>query len=331
MLRSKWFAILIVFVLLTAPFAASAVLADHDFDPCAFVTLYNGWARATAEGAPNSAVYGLAVNLSQEDDVLVGGSTDAAEVVEIHEMIMGAGDVMQMQPVEGGLPVPARSYVELKPGGYHIMLINLTAPLVAGETLDITLIFEHAGEVNLTVPIVEVTEMGEMGDHDEAEGEHMEVMVTEEAGHDEAEGDHDAAESAHDEASECGALQLVGGWARAAGAGQPNSAAYILIVNPGPEDDHLLSASTDAAETVELHEMVMNGDVMEMSPLEDGIHIPHHSAVVLQPGGLHVMLIGLTQELVDGEEITITLNFEHAGELELTFPVQEVEAMSMGG
>jgi copper(I)-binding protein len=117
-------------------------------------------------------------------------------------------------------------------------------------------------------------------------------------------------------------------WARAAMAGG-NSAAYMLLHNHGAEADALISASSDVAEAVELHLSQMNADgTMEMIQQEK-IDLPADGEVELKPGSYHVMLIGLKQDLMAGSEITITLTFEHAGEVTLTVPVKD--AADMGG
>ena len=117
-------------------------------------------------------------------------------------------------------------------------------------------------------------------------------------------------------------------WARAAMSGG-NSAAHMLLHNHGAEADALISASSDVAEAVELHLSQMNADgTMEMIQQEK-IDLPADGEVELKPGSYHIMLIGLKQELVAGSEITITLTFEHAGEITLTVPVKD--AADMGG
>ncbi|NOG50900.1 MAG: copper chaperone PCu(A)C [Chloroflexi bacterium] len=132
----------LLFVAVAVVLALTPVMGvAQDAETCDLVSLFDGWARATVEGAPNSAAYGVLVNLGAEDDTLIAASTEAAEAVELHEMKMGDGDVMMMRPVEGGFAAPANGFTVLEPGGLHIMLINLTAPLVAGEELAITLTF----------------------------------------------------------------------------------------------------------------------------------------------------------------------------------------------
>jgi copper(I)-binding protein len=112
-------------------------------------------------------------------------------------------------------------------------------------------------------------------------------------------------------------------WARAAAQGE-NSAVYMLLHNHTAEDDELLSASTDAAEIVELHEsrMVAGTDMMEMVP-QDSIPLTAGGKAELKPGGLHIMLIGLTRDLNVGDEISLTLTFKSGFTLTLTVPVEE--------
>lgn len=101
-------------------------------------------------------------------------------------------------------------------------------------------------------------------------------------------------------------------WARAASQDHGLSAVYMVIENTGDQPDRLLHAHCDAAQTVELHETKMEGGVMKMQPV-DGIDVPAHGTVELKPGGLHVMLIGLTRDLNPGDTIEVELHFEHAG------------------
>ncbi len=101
------------------------------------------------------------------------------------------------------------------------------------------------------------------------------------------------------------------------------SAAYMILINNSDEADRLISATTDVAETVELHISEMADDgVMSMRPVEN-IEIPANSQVELQPGGLHIMLIGLTQNLNDGDTVNLTLNMENMGIIDLAVPVRQ--------
>jgi periplasmic copper chaperone A len=110
------------------------------------------WARATPAGAPTGAVYMTLANKSNAADRLTAASSDVAAKVQIHEMSVVKG-VMQMRQLADGLAIPAGASVTLKPGSYHVMLIGLKKPLVAGETLPLTLTFAKAGNISVTVPI----------------------------------------------------------------------------------------------------------------------------------------------------------------------------------
>lgn len=315
-------ALLLACLILTV-FASLPALA-HDGECHATVGLYNGWARASVAGAPNSAAYGLLVNLTDEDDTLVSVSTDAAMMVELHEMSMTADGVMQMRPVEGGVPVAAQNFFALEPGGYHIMMMGLTRELVAGEMLDLTLAFEHAGEIQVSIPINDPDAMGDMH-----MGGGMDMHQTEEPM-------DDATAEPHEHMAEdapCGA-RVIDAWARPSVAGAPNSAAYMLLVNPDLMGDTLIAVSSGVAQMVELHEMSMTADgVMQMRPVEgQRLDIPAHGATQLMPGGYHIMLMGLIRELVPGDSFSLTLTFEHAGEITLDVVVRDPDAPeSMGG
>jgi periplasmic copper chaperone A len=110
------------------------------------------WARATPAGAMSGAAYMTLANKTSAADSLTGASSDAAAKVQIHEMKVVNG-VMQMREVAGGLAIPANGSVTLKPGGYHVMLIGLKKPLVAGQSFPLTLTFAKAGNISVTVPV----------------------------------------------------------------------------------------------------------------------------------------------------------------------------------
>ena len=122
--------------------------------------------------------------------------------------------------------------------------------------------------------------------------------------------------------------------ARATPANAPVSAGYMTIRNTGTEADRLIGASVDFAGTTEIHEMIMQDDVMQMREIEGGIEIPAGGAVALEPGGLHVMFMQLGERLEEGDEHTATLTFEKAGTIEVTLQVESLatirEAMGNG-
>jgi len=108
------------------------------------------WARPTAPGAKVGGAFMTLVG-GKDADRLVSGSSPAAAAVELHTHVMDGG-VAKMRAVPA-IDVPANGRVELKPGGLHIMLINLKAPLKAGDTVPLKLRFEKAGEVDVKVAI----------------------------------------------------------------------------------------------------------------------------------------------------------------------------------
>ena len=120
--------------------AALALAATSAFSADQAVQVDRPWVRATAPGQPASAGY---MTLTAKDGAkLVGVATPVAAMSEVHEMKMD-GDIMKMRPVSA-LDLPAGQPVELKPGGYHLMLMELKAPLAMDSTVPITLVFKDA-------------------------------------------------------------------------------------------------------------------------------------------------------------------------------------------
>lgn len=117
-----------------------------------------------------------------------------------------------------------------------------------------------------------------------------------------------------------GDLVLTQPWSRAAGQGG-TGAGFLTIRNAGTVPDRLVSATTPAAGRVELHTHVRDGDIMRMRPMA-AIDLPPGQAVTLQPSGLHLMLIGLTQPLRQGETVPVALSFERAGTVQVELTVQ---------
>lgn len=138
---------LFVGVLLSA--AATLALA-HEFK-LGDLTVGHPYARATAPGQPNGGAYLKLVNTGSVDDRLLSVSADVARSVELHSMSMD-GNVMRMRHVDG-VDVPAGQTVELKPGGLHVMLLDLKAPLKEGQKFPVRLKFEKAGELMVTVNV----------------------------------------------------------------------------------------------------------------------------------------------------------------------------------
>lgn len=118
-------------------------------------------------------------------------------------------------------------------------------------------------------------------------------------------------------------------WARATAPRQTVGGVYVTLTSP--VDDRLLGASSPVAGRGEVHEMTMDGNVMRMRELADGLRLPAGQAVALTPGGLHVMLVGLRQPLAAGQVISVQLRFEHAPPLDLQVTVAPVGAQGPGG
>jgi len=111
-------------------------------------------------------------------------------------------------------------------------------------------------------------------------------------------------------------------WARPAPQGG-NGAVYFTILSS--EVDELVGVVSDIAEAAEMHESLMSGDVMEMHQLQS-VPLEAGEEVTFEPGGLHIMLIGLKQDLKTGNEFEITLQFKNEAEIKVTIPVQDTPA-----
>ncbi|MBK1703394.1 copper chaperone PCu(A)C [Halochromatium glycolicum] len=118
-------------------------------------------------------------------------------------------------------------------------------------------------------------------------------------------------------------IEVQDAYVRAVPPGQPNSAAFMHLTNTSNRDRALVIGETDAAEVVELHTHKMEDGMMRMRQLEQ-IELPAGETVKLQPGGLHVMLIGLTEDLRAGDSIELHLGFDDGSRQSLTLPVKRV-------
>lgn len=121
-----------------------------------------------------------------------------------------------------------------------------------------------------------------------------------------------------------GTLTLENGWTRAAGQGRQGGG-FVTIRNTGTQEDRLVAASSPAAARVELHTSLREGDVMRMRPVET-IAVPAGGSVTLAPGGMHLMLLGLTRSMEVGQTIPLTLRFERAGQVTVNLAVQAAGA-----
>jgi copper(I)-binding protein len=122
-------------------------------------------------------------------------------------------------------------------------------------------------------------------------------------------------------------LDVANAWAGATPGKAENGAAYVTITSPTA--DRLVSANTPVAKKAELHTMSMQGMVMKMRPIS-GVDIPAGQPVSLKPGGEHIMLMGLSEPLLEGHSFPLTLNFEKAGPRTVTVTVEKAGAKGPG-
>ncbi|WP_299480071.1 copper chaperone PCu(A)C [uncultured Roseibium sp.] len=126
-----------------------------------------------------------------------------------------------------------------------------------------------------------------------------------------------------------GDLTLSKTWTRATPPKAKAGGGFVEIVNSGSEADRLVAASSDVAAKVEIHEMSVTDGVMKMRELEDGIEIPAGETVTLQPGGLHIMFMGLNKSFEEGATVPVVLTFEKAGDVAIDLDVAKMGAKSM--
>ena len=117
-----------------------------------------------------------------------------------------------------------------------------------------------------------------------------------------------------------GGLRIEAAWASQTPGGVDVSAGYMTIVNDTDTSDRLMSAASPRATSVSLHELSMDGPVMQMR-MSGPIAIPAHGRVTLAPGGTHLMFTGVEPPFTEGETIQAQLTFEHAGVVRVQLPV----------
>jgi copper(I)-binding protein len=121
-------------------------------------------------------------------------------------------------------------------------------------------------------------------------------------------------------------------YARSARPNAPTGAAFMMLMNHTDQDVKIIGVRSDAAKRVELHTHIDKGEgVMQMTEIEGGITIPAGESHMMKRGGDHVMLMGLTDSLVDGETISVTFEFENAEEMTVEIPVDSARKATHGG
>lgn len=144
---------------LTLGAMASAALA-HDFR-AGSLSIQHPWSRETAAGQAVGGGFLTITNQGAAEDRLISGSSPVAAEVQLHNMTVDNG-VMRMRQVEGGIAVPAKGSLQLKPGSYHIMFMGLKRQLRQGERFPVTLRFQRAGTVTVQFAVQPVTSTGPM-------------------------------------------------------------------------------------------------------------------------------------------------------------------------
>jgi len=115
------------------------------------IKIVDPWVRAVPPNMKNTALFMTIINQGDEDDELIGVEGDVSKMIQIHKTVNENG-VMKMVHVDK-IEIHGHSKVELKPGGYHIMLMGLKRPLKEGEVLKFTLIFKKSGKIMIEAPV----------------------------------------------------------------------------------------------------------------------------------------------------------------------------------
>ena len=127
-----------------------------------------------------------------------------------------------------------------------------------------------------------------------------------------------------------GSLHISTPWARATPKGAAAGAGYMTITNKGTSPDSVSCVSDDASAQCQIHTMTMEGGVMKMRPVEGGLEIKPGETVTLQPGGYHIMFVELKHPLEQGQSVKATLKFEHAGTVDVEYPIAAIGAPAPG-
>lgn len=127
-----------------------------------------------------------------------------------------------------------------------------------------------------------------------------------------------------------GSIHIAQPWSRATPKGAASGAGYMTITNTGTAPDTVSCVSDDASAQCQIHSMTMEDGVMKMRPVEGGLEIKPGETVTLKPGGYHVMFVSLKHALEQGQSVKATLKFEHAGTVEVEYPVAAIGAPAPG-
>ena len=127
-----------------------------------------------------------------------------------------------------------------------------------------------------------------------------------------------------------GSIHISQPWSQATPKGAATGVGYVTLTNKGTVPDKVSCVSDDASAQCEIHSMAMDGGVMKMRPIEGGLEIRPGESVTLKPGGNHMMFVSLKHPLEQGQTVKVTLKFEHAGTIDVDYPVLAMGARPPG-
>lgn len=141
MSKPKFFAAALAVTVMACP-----ALADG-------IKVMDAYARAASPKAKSGAAFMMLMNEGRADDRLIAARSDTAKRVELHTHVEVSDGVMQMTQIEGGIALPAGATHHMMRGGDHVMLMGLTGPLEQDAEIEVTLVFEQAGEIVVVIPV----------------------------------------------------------------------------------------------------------------------------------------------------------------------------------
>ncbi len=127
-----------------------------------------------------------------------------------------------------------------------------------------------------------------------------------------------------------GSIHISQPWSRATPKGAASGAGYMTVTNKGTAPDRVSCVSSDVSAQCQIHTMTTEGGVMKMRPVEGGLEILPGQTITLKPGGFHIMLLDLKHPLEQGQNVKATLKFDHAGTVDVEYPIAGIGAPAPG-
>jgi copper(I)-binding protein len=127
-----------------------------------------------------------------------------------------------------------------------------------------------------------------------------------------------------------GSIHISQPWSRATPKGAASGAGYMTLTNNGTTPDRVSCVSDDVSAQCQIHSVTMEGGVMKMRPVEGGLEIKPGDSITLKPGGNHMMFLSLKHPLEQGGTVKATLKFEHAGTIDVEYPVLAIGTPAPG-